>query len=77
MSDIVEQVNQVSHLIAEIDASSAAQTASVHEINQAVVSLDKGTQQNAALVEESAAASESLKNQSSELTSLMAVFRTV
>lgn len=76
MNEIVEQVNQVSHLIAEIDVSSASQTASVHEINQAVVSLDKGTQQNAALVEQSAAASESLKSQSSELTSLIALFRT-
>ncbi|WP_066263892.1 methyl-accepting chemotaxis protein [Hydrogenophaga flava] len=76
MSEIVGQVNQVSQLIAEINTSSTAQAMSAREINQAVVSLDQGTQQNAALVEESAAASESLKRQSADLISLMAVFRT-
>ena len=52
------------------------QSQGIEQINQAVVSLDQGTQQNAALVEESAAAAESLRQQARELTELVAAFRT-
>jgi len=75
MGDIVQQVRQVSQLIGDINTSIAEQTAGIGQVNQAVSSLDQGTQQNAALVEQSAAAAESMKNQASDLRQLVAVFR--
>jgi len=60
----------------EIDASSSEQTSGILQVNQAVASIDNGTQQNAALVEESAAAAESLKQQARALLGLVAAFRT-
>jgi methyl-accepting chemotaxis protein len=63
MDDIVQQVNRVSTTIAEIAAASNEQSAGVQQIGSAVTQLDQVTQQNAALVEESAAAAESLKSQ--------------
>ena len=75
MRDIVRQVRNVSDLIGEISASTLQQTSGISQINQAVTSLDQGTQQNAALVEESAAAAESLRQQAHGLTEVIAVFR--
>lgn len=68
MGEIVNQVRRVSSLIGEIHSSTAEQTVGIAHVNQAVVSLDQSTQQNAALVEQSAAAAESLKQQAAELT---------
>ncbi len=76
MRDIVERVRKVTDLIAEIHVATEQQSQGIEQINQAVVSLDQGTQQNAALVEESAAAAESLRQQARELTELVAAFRT-
>ena len=75
MRDIVRQVRNVSELIGEISASTLQQTSGISQINQAVNSLDQGTQQNAALVEESAAAAESLRQQAHGLTEVIGVFR--
>jgi len=75
MRDIVRQVRHVSQLIGEISASTLQQTSGISQINQAVTSLDQGTQQNAALVEESAAAAESLRQQAHGLTEVIGVFR--
>jgi methyl-accepting chemotaxis protein len=76
MDDIVQQVNRVSTTIAEIAAASNEQSAGVQQIGSAVTQLDQVTQQNAALVEESAAAAESLKSQAQTLTNLVSSFRT-
>lgn len=75
MAEIVRQVNHVTQLISEIHASSQEQTSGIHQVNLAVNSLDQGTQQNAALVEESAAAAESLRNQAADLMQMVSVFK--
>jgi methyl-accepting chemotaxis protein len=75
MAEIVQQVARVTDLIGEIDAATTAQSTGITQVNQAVVSLDNGTQQNAALVEESAAAAESLRQQAEGLTRVIGSFR--
>ncbi|MFZ5548974.1 MAG: methyl-accepting chemotaxis protein [Pseudomonadota bacterium] len=75
MQDIVLQVGRVSDLIGEISAASAEQSTGIEQIGMAVSQLDQVTQQNAALVEESAAAAESLRRQAADLTGKMAVFK--
>ena len=59
----------------EIGASSQEQERGIVQVNQAVASIDEGTQQNAALVEQGAAAAESLKQQSVRLLGMVAAFR--
>jgi methyl-accepting chemotaxis protein len=68
-------VQRVSNIIGEITAASAEQSDGIGSINQSVVQLDQMTQQNAALVEESAAAAESLKEQAHRLIEAVSVFR--
>ena len=75
MREIVTSVERVTRIIGEISSSSAAQSLTLGEIGQAVRQLDQMTQQNAALVEESAAAAESLKDQSAQLVDAVASFR--
>ena len=77
MDDIVGQVRRMTDLIAEINASTTEQSSGIVQVNQAVASIDEGTQQNAALVEESAAAAESLKIQAAGLLGLVAAFKLV
>jgi len=74
MRDGVRQVRNVNDLIGEISASSLQQTSDISQINQADISPDQGTPQNAALVEESAAA-DGLRQQAHGLTEVIAVFR--
>jgi methyl-accepting chemotaxis protein len=75
MEEIVASVGRVEQMIREIDSAAAQQTGGIGEINGAVTALDRMTQQNAALVEQSAAAAESLRAQASQLTASVAVFR--
>ena len=75
MGDIVEQVKRVSDLIGEITAASVEEGTGIGQINDAVVQLDQVTQQNAALVEQSAAAADSLKHEAEELAKAVSVFR--
>jgi len=75
MGDIVDQVRRVSTLIAEISGASDEQSRGIGQIGDAVTQLDQVTQQNAALVEQSAAAAESLKAQGAQLVDAVAVFR--
>ena len=74
MAEIVTQVKRANDLVSEISAASLEQTTGIAQIGDAVTQLDQVTQQNAALVEESAAAAESLKVQSAQLANLVAVF---
>jgi methyl-accepting chemotaxis protein len=75
MQDIVAQVRRVSEMIGEITAATVQQTGGIGQVNSAVTQLDQVTQQNAALVEQSAAAAASMKAQASQLAQSVAVFR--
>jgi len=75
MKDVVASVQRVSDIIGEITSASQEQSSGIGQVNSAVGHLDQMTQQNAALVEESAAASESLKEQASRLTQVVGTFR--
>jgi methyl-accepting chemotaxis protein len=75
MDDIVNQVKRVNDLIADISAATLEQSTGIGQVGEAVTQLDQVTQQNAALVEESAAAAESLKQQAQQLVKAVAVFR--
>jgi methyl-accepting chemotaxis protein len=76
MNDIVQSVHKVAAVISGITATSAEQSAGIASVNQAIVKLDNMTQQNAALVEQSAAAAESLREQAGQLAHAVAVFKT-
>jgi methyl-accepting chemotaxis protein len=75
MTEIVAQVRRVSDLMNEITAATVEQSSGISQINTAVAQLDQTTQQNAALVEEASAASESLKVHGARLLESVAVFR--
>ncbi len=75
MQGVVGQVRQVSELMAQVSSATVEQTQGIDQINVAVGQLDQATQQNAALVEQSAAAAESLKSQAARLAESVAVFR--
>ncbi|RQO56262.1 methyl-accepting chemotaxis protein [Paucibacter sp. KBW04] len=75
MAAIVQQVNQLSGLINQIGNSSTEQSAGIGQVSTAINQLDQVTQQNAALVEESAVASASLSRQAADLVQAMSVFR--
>ena len=75
MDDIVAQVERVSGLIAGISAATREQSQGLGQVDSAVAHLDQITQQNAALVEQSAAASESLRQQTVRLAEAVSVFR--
>ncbi|WP_458232412.1 methyl-accepting chemotaxis protein [Roseateles sp. P5_E8] len=76
MGDIVSQVSRMTDLMAEINASANEQSSGIGQVNQSVASIDQGTQQNAALVEQSAAAAESLQQQAAGLLDVIAQFKT-
>ncbi|RID99471.1 HAMP domain-containing protein [Simplicispira hankyongi] len=74
MGDIVRSVERVSTLMAEIHAASTEQSEQIGQVSQSVDQLDQMTQQNAALVEEGAAAAQSLKEQANRLAGAMGQF---
>ena len=74
MNEIVVSVRRVSDIIGEISAATAEQSAGISHVNDAVADLDSMTQQNAALVEQSAAAAESLRAQAGRLTEVLGYF---
>ena len=76
LSEIVSGVKKVSDIISEIASASQEQSIGIQEVSTSVGSMDQLTQQNAALVEEAAAASESLGDQADELSSLIDFFKT-
>ncbi|HUG26199.1 methyl-accepting chemotaxis protein [Piscinibacter sp.] len=75
MTDIVAQVRKVADLIGEISSAAVEQTTGIGQVSGAVTQLDQVTQQNAALVEESAAAADSLNQQASKLVEAVQVFK--
>jgi len=75
MNEIVTSVQRVSDIIGEITAAASEQSSGIGQVNTAVTHLDQMTQQNAALVEQSAAAAESLKEQAARLNEVVGAFR--
>ena len=75
MEEVVQAVRRVSDIMGEISAASREQSQSVGQVGDAVAQMDQTTQQNAALVEEMAAAANSLQSQAQELVQGVAVFR--
>ncbi len=75
MDDIVTGIRRVSDVIGEISATTHAQRSGIGQVNAAVHQLDGMTQQNAALVEQSAAAADSLKDQAGQLAGVIGAFR--
>jgi methyl-accepting chemotaxis protein len=75
MDEIVKQVKHVTDLIEEIASATVEQSGGIDQVNTAVTNLDQATQQNAALVEESAAAAASLRDQAARLNDSVGVFR--
>jgi len=75
MGDIVSSVRRVTDMIGEITAAANEQSGGIANVNQAVASLDQMTQQNAALVEQSAAAAQSLREQAEQLAQVVGTFK--
>ncbi|HEY1398902.1 methyl-accepting chemotaxis protein [Roseateles sp.] len=75
MDEVLTQVRKVTDLMGEISASTDQQTHGIVQVNEAVAAIDRGTQQNAALVEQSAAAAESLRQQAMALTEAISRFK--
>ena len=75
MTEVVSSIKRVTDLMGEISAASEEQSQGVAQVGEAVTQMDQVTQQNAALVEEMAAAASSLNNQAAELVSAVAFFK--
>ena len=75
MDDIMDSVRRVTDIMAEIAAASEEQSAGIEQVNQAIGQMDQVTQQNAALVEEAAAAAASLQNQADQLKETVGTFK--
>jgi methyl-accepting chemotaxis protein len=75
MNTIVDEIGQVSSIIGGISSASGEQAQGIDQINEAVIGMDKATQQNAALVEEAAANAQSLQELAAQLASLVAMFK--
>ena len=75
MTDVVAAIQRVTHIVGEISAASAEQSQGVAQVGEAITQTDQVTQQNPALVEESAAAADSLKRQARQLVDAVAFFR--
>jgi methyl-accepting chemotaxis protein len=75
MAEVVSSIRRVTDIVGEISAASNEQRAGVVQVGQAVTAMDQSTQQNAALVEEMAAAASSLKAQAEDLVGVVSVFK--
>jgi methyl-accepting chemotaxis protein len=75
MTEVVGAIRRVTDIVGEISAANTEQSAGVAQVGEAVTQMDQTTQQNAALVEESAAAAASLKAQAEQLVQAVAVFK--
>ena len=75
MSQVVAAIKRVTDIMGEISSASTEQSQGVSQVGEAITSMDQTTQQNAALVEEMAAAASSLKTQAQDLVQSVAVFK--
>ena len=74
MNEIVDSIQRVADIMSDITAAGREQSAGIEQVNQAITQMDEVTQQNAALVEEAAAASQSLQDQATHLSQIVSVF---
>ncbi len=75
IDQVVSSVKHVTDIIAEITAASQEQSVGIEQVNHAIIEMDGVTQQNAALVEQAAAAAQSLQDQAAELAKVVSVFK--
>ena len=75
MDELLGSVKRVTDIMSEISAASIEQTAGIEQINQAITQMDDVTQQNAALVEQAAAAAEAMQQQATQLTEAVSFFK--
>jgi methyl-accepting chemotaxis protein len=75
MNEIVTSITRVTDIMSEITSASVEQSAGIEQVNTAIVQMDQVTQQNAALVEEAAAAAESMQEQAAKLSEVVSVFK--
>jgi methyl-accepting chemotaxis protein len=75
MEEILGSVRRVTDIMAEISAASREQSQGIEQVNTAIIQMDKITQQNAALVEEAAAAAKSMEDQTDSLSQMVSVFQ--
>jgi methyl-accepting chemotaxis protein len=75
MQEIVDSVKRVNDIMSEITLASREQTSGIEQVSEAITHMDEGTQQNAALVEEAAAAAASLQDQAVTLAHVVSVFK--
>lgn len=75
IGEVVKSIRHVTEIVAEISSSSKEQSEGIEQINHAVTQMDKVTQENAALVEQSAAAAQALQDQAQQLTQTVSTFK--
>ncbi|WP_416037166.1 Cache 3/Cache 2 fusion domain-containing protein [Herbaspirillum huttiense] len=75
MNDVVASVKRVTDIVGEISSASQEQTGGIEQVNLAIVQMEQTTQQNAALVEQAAAAAQSLQDQAHQLTASVSTFK--
>jgi uncharacterized phage infection (PIP) family protein YhgE len=75
MTELVGSIRRVTDIMGEISSASSEQAAGVAQVGEAVTQMDQTTQQNAALVEQMAAAASSLSSQSQDLVQAVAIFK--
>jgi methyl-accepting chemotaxis protein len=75
IDQVVTSVKHVTEIMTEITAASQEQSAGIERVNHAIIEMDGVTQQNAALVEQAAAAAQSLQDQAAELANVVGVFK--
>ncbi|MFC5513423.1 methyl-accepting chemotaxis protein [Massilia jejuensis] len=77
MEEVVASVKRVTDIMGEIANASAEQSAGIEQVNMSIIEMDSMTQQNAALVEQAAAAAQSLQDQAGELSRVVSIFKLV
>ena len=75
MDEVVSSVKRVTDIMSDIASASAEQSAGIAQVNTSIIEMDSMTQQNAALVEEAAAAAQSLQDQAAELARVVSIFK--
>jgi len=75
MQQVVASVQRVNAIITDISTASREQSGGIEEIHHAITLMDEATQQNAALVEEAAAAAQAMRDQAAQLREAVGVFR--
>ncbi|MGZ5202231.1 MAG: methyl-accepting chemotaxis protein, partial [Telluria sp.] len=75
MDEVVSSVKRVTDIMSDIAAASAEQSAGIEQVNLSIIEMDSMTQQNASLVEEAAAAAQSLQDQATELARVVSIFK--